>query len=146
LVARFLAAYDRGASDEAWELMSPQTQAMLPLAKWHDDRIAFLETAGKPLAHDIGRVTWQRDPPSATQPGLYVTFEIRCRYALLEMCTEAVVLYSKRDKGPLTVLRHDRYAIERAAVQKLCSTHESAYVDFGNGGVMQIKCPPKPKP
>ena len=117
LVLQFLSAYDRSESDEAWGLMSPQTQAMLPLVKWRDDRTAFLQAAGKPLGHDIDKVTWYRNPPSAVQPGLYVTFKLRCQYALLQMCSEAVVLYSEKEGSPLTVLRHDRYTIERAAVQ-----------------------------
>jgi hypothetical protein len=143
LVLHFLSAYDRHESDEAWGLMSPQTQAMLPLVKWRDDRTAFLQTAGEPLAHDIDKVTWYRNPPSAVQPGLYVTFKLRCQYALLQMCAEAVVLYSEKEGSQLTVLRHDRYSIERAAVQKLCLTHDSADVNFGDGGIVRIQCPPK---
>lgn len=143
LVLHFLSAYDRGESDEAWGLMSPQTQAMLPLVKWRNDRTAFLQTAGKPLAHDIDKVTWYRNPPSAVRPGLYVTFKLRCQYALLQMCAEAVVLYSEKEGSPLTVLRHDRYSIERAAVQKLCLSHDLADVNFGDGGIIRIQCPPK---
>jgi hypothetical protein len=143
LVLHFLSAYDRSESDEAWGLMSPQTQAMLPLVKWRDDRTAFLQTAGEPLAHDIDKVTWYRNPPSAVQPGLYVTFKLRCQYALLQMCAEAVVLYSEKEGSPLTVLRHDRYSIERAAVQKLCLSHDLADVNFGDGGIIRIQCPPK---
>lgn len=143
LVLHFLSAYDRSESDEAWGLMSPQTQAMLPLVKWRDDRTAFLQTAGEPLAHDIDKVTWYRNPPSAVQPGLYVTFKLRCQYALLQMCAEAVVLYSEKEGNPLTVLRHDRYSIERAAVQKLCLSHDWADVNFGGGGIIRIQCPPK---
>jgi len=143
LVLRFLSAYDRNESDEAWGLMSPQTQSMLPLVKWRDDRTAFLQTAGEALAHDIDKVTWYRNPPSAVQPGLYVTFKLRCQYALLQMCAEAVVLYSEKEGSPFTVLRHDRYSIERAAVQKLCLTHDAADVNFGDGGIIRIQCPPK---
>jgi hypothetical protein len=65
---------------------------------------------------------------------------------MLQMCAEVVVLYSEKEGSPFTVLRHDRYAIERAAVQKLCLTQEIADVDFGNGRTVQIKCPPKQPP
>jgi hypothetical protein len=146
LVLRFLSAYDRSESDEAWGLMSPQTQVMLPLAKWRNDRTAFLHTAGEPRAHDIDKVTWYRNPPSAVQPGLYVTFQLLCQYALLQMCAEAVVLYSEKEGSPLAVLRHDRYSIERAAVQKLCLSHDWADLNFGNGGIIRIQCQPKAPP
>lgn len=141
LLFRFLSAYDRSESDEAWDLMMPQTQAMLPLVKWRKDRAAFLQAAGAPLTHNIDKVTWYRNPTNAVQPGLYVTFQLRCQYALLQVCAEAVVLYGENEGSPLAVLRYDRYSIERSAVQKLCLSHEWADVDLGNGGVIRIECP-----
>jgi hypothetical protein len=143
IVSRFLGAYDRSESDEAWGLLSPKTQQILPLPTWRDARAAFLKTAGGAVGHDIEKVTWLHSPPNSAPPGLYAVFDINCRYLMLQMCAEVVVLYSEKQGSPFTVLRHDHYGIERAAVRKLCLTHETADVDFGNGRMVQIKCPPK---
>jgi Protein of unknown function (DUF4019) len=146
IVSRFVALYDRSESDAAWELFSPKTQQILPLATWHSEHAAFLEAAGTAVGHEIEKVTWLRSPPNSAPPGLYAVFEIKCRYLMLQMCAEVVVLYSENAESAFTVLRHDHYSIERAAVQKLCLTHDTADVDFGNGRKVQIKCPPKQRP
>jgi hypothetical protein len=145
-VSRFLAEYDQGESDSAWQLFSPQTQQMLPLPEWREKRVTYLRAAGQPLGHDIGRVLWLRNPPNATYPGLYAVFDVNCRYTLLQMCAEVVVLYSEKDGSPFTVMRHDQFSIETAAVRRLCLTNDTAQVDFGNGRMVQIKCPSKQQP
>jgi hypothetical protein len=143
LVSRFLTEYDGGENDEAWQLLSTKTQEMLPLPGWRDKRAAFLRAAGQPLGHDIEKVTWLRNPPNAPYPGLYAAFDVNCQYALLQMCTEVIVLYSEKEGASFTVMRYDQYSIERAAVRKLCLTNDTAQVSFGNGRVVQIKCPSK---
>jgi hypothetical protein len=146
MASRFLAEYDGGENDAAWQLLSPKTQEMLPLPGWRDKRAAFLRAAGQPLGQDIEKVTWLRNPSNAPYPGLYAAFDVSCRYSLLQMCTEVIILYSEKEGTPFTVMRYDQYSIERAAVQKLCLTNDTAQVSFGNGRVVQIKCPSKQQP
>jgi hypothetical protein len=146
LVSRFFAEYDQGASDLAWQMFSPKTQQILTLSDWRDKRAVFLRAAGIPLSHDIDKVTWLRDPANAPYPGLYGVFDVSCRYTLLQMCAEVIVLYSEKEGAPFTVMRHDQYSVEAAAVQRLCIANDTVQVNFGNGRVVQIKCPPKQHP
>jgi hypothetical protein len=140
LLDKFLNAYDLARGDGGWPLLSPGLQHLTSLDKWQSDRAQFLNSAGAVAGHDIDKITWYVNPPGSQAAGLYAAYDLSCRYSLLFFCGELVILYSPREGGPFTVMRHEQDFVSHESALGLCKSKDIAHVNFGNGRTFDILC------
>jgi hypothetical protein len=140
LLDKFLSEYDQTSGDGGWSLLSPGLQRLSQLAKWQSDRVQFLSSAGAVAGHDIDKITWYLNPPHSEAVGLYVAYDLTCRYSLLFFCGEVVILFSPKEGDRFVVMRHDHDIVTRESAEGLCKNKDMAHVDFGNGRSFDILC------
>jgi hypothetical protein len=115
---RYLKLRDEGRYQEAYELLAPGMQAMMPFMEWSRRSEEFRMTAGGGAVHENIKVSWHKDPPGAAHPGVYATFDLSCRYRNINFCTEILILH-QQVTGEFRVLRHEQNIVDQETEKKL---------------------------
>lgn len=111
----FIRALGDSRLEEAYEMLTPGMQELMPFDRWRQSEIEFWNTSGGSARYRNVKATWYKDPPGASLPGVYVAFDLDCQYENISLCHEILMLHQQSD-GSFRIMRHDRtYAAGDAA-------------------------------
>ena len=111
----FIRALGDSRYEEAYEMLTPGMQELTPFDQWRQSKIEFRNLSGGSARYRNVTATWYKDPPGASLPGVYVAFDLDCRYENISLCHEILMLHRQSD-GSFRIMRHDRtYAADGAA-------------------------------
>ena len=115
VVRDFIRALGDSRLEEAYEMLTPGMQELMPFDRWRQSEIEFRKTSGGSARYRNVTATWYKDPPGASLPGVYVAFDLDCQYQNISRCHEILMLHQQSD-GSFRVMRHDRtYAADDPA-------------------------------
>lgn len=140
LTQDYLVAHDAGDFERAYAMLSPTLQQMSPYTDWREQATAALARFGKPQGHDILKITWYQNPPTAVLPGTYAAVDLRCHYERLAICNE-VLLLRREKNGEFRVSRHEQNALDDETLLEMCKRRDSAHIEFGSGSPVDVSCP-----
>ncbi|HZF16325.1 MAG TPA: DUF4019 domain-containing protein [Steroidobacteraceae bacterium] len=140
LTQDYLVAHDAGDFERAYAMLSPTLQQLSPYTDWREHAAAALVRFGKPQGHDILKITWYQNPPTAVLPGTYAAVDLRCHYERLAICNE-VLLVRREKNGEFRISRHDQNALDDEMLLEMCKRKDRAHIEFGSGSPVDVSCP-----
>ena len=140
LTQDYLVAHDAGDFERAYAMLSPALQQMSPYTDWREQAAAALARFGKPQGHDILKITWYQNPPTAVLPGTYAAVDLRCHYERLAICNE-VLLLRREKSGEFRISHHEQNALDYETLLEMCKRRDRAHIEFGGGSPVDVSCP-----
>src|SRR3970040_853200 len=84
----FLTALRDSRLEDAYEMLTPGMHALTPFDQWRQLEDEFKRRSGGSARFGNTRATWYKDPAGAELPGVYVAFDLDCRYEKIDLCHE----------------------------------------------------------
>ena len=113
----YFAAKDGGRYDAAYAWFAPSVQAYLTPELYRAQTAEFNAGAGKGERR-IVTLTWERDPPEAPAPGLYVAADFMSRFANLRLHCGYLMWHREAD-GQFRIVREEQSFLDNAAASRL---------------------------
>ena len=105
-VALYLKAIGEGRYADAYAMLAPEMTAKMRMDQFVAFEGDFHEKSGGGLKLGQIRVSWYKDPPNASAPGVYAAFDILSRYDNIERVRHTIIVHEAI--GQFRVLRHER--------------------------------------
>ncbi|MDB5687067.1 MAG: hypothetical protein JWR77_1656 [Rhizorhabdus sp.] len=104
--------------NRAYAMIAASMRSYLTPALFESEADRFLSEAGKPGDMRFTKVSWYRDPPEASEPGLYVAVDFTGTYANLElMC--GYLMWRQGTDGQFQLVREEQNFIDRHGAQQM---------------------------
>lgn len=113
----YFASKDEGRHKEAYAMLAPSQQQLLPFARWSFLTQDFNARAGKLVNRDTRKITWYRNPPQAA-PGVYAAVDFAGEYANTSLYCGYLILSEQAD-GSFLILREEQNVIDKDTAAKL---------------------------
>src|SRR5436190_6568464 len=101
----FLTALDQGDGARAYATLSEINRQQQSLETFESTLRKFNADAGAVVERRITTITWNKDPPNAPKPGVYVALDLVSRFAQVDRHCGYLVLYQTDAGQPFTVMR-----------------------------------------
>ncbi len=108
----YLKALAEARFDDAYALLTPGMQSLMSLDQWRDSENEFSRVSGGSPRYGNIRATWYKDPAGAPLPGVYVAFDLDCRYENINRCHQVLMLHQQADAS-FRVMRHERNFMDK---------------------------------
>ncbi|WP_231639315.1 DUF4019 domain-containing protein [Sphingomonas profundi] len=113
----YFAAKDGGRYDAAYAVFAPSVRAYLTPELYRGEAARFNAMAGRGERR-IVRLTWERDPPGATVPGLYVAADFVARFANLRLHCGYLMWHREAD-GAFRIVREEQSFLDEATARAM---------------------------
>jgi hypothetical protein len=115
---KYFAAKDSGSYRDAYSLLTVSMQATTSFEHWSESAKNFNSVAGKVSGRQIKKITWYKDPPSASQPGIYAAADFVSEFANAYVHCGYVVWHQQND-GTFRLVREEESFLDRKSAEKL---------------------------
>jgi len=103
----FLTLMDQGRSEDAYALLADGLKQQQTLADFAEALSQFNAKAGAVRARAIAAITWTKDPPQASSPGVYAAVDLVSRFANIDRDCGLIVLYQAPGGSGWVVTRRE---------------------------------------
>ena len=114
----YFAAKDGGRYEAAYAAFAASVRAYLTLDLYSAQSAAFNAAAGNGGERRIVRLTWERDPPDAPAPGLYVAADFVSRFPNLRLHCGYLMWHREAD-GAFRIVREEQSFLEEATARAM---------------------------
>jgi hypothetical protein len=111
-VREYLKALADARFGDAYAMLTPSMRQSVPADLWSQREKQFAQVSGGSPRYSNVRATWYKDPGDAPLPGVYVAFDLDCRYANIDLCHQTLMLHQQSDSS-FQVMRHERAFMDR---------------------------------
>jgi hypothetical protein len=114
----FFAAKDAGRDDVAYAFFAASVRTYLSADLFRSQTDAFNAMAGRGGERRVVRLTWERDPPDAPAPGLYVAADFVARFPNLRLHCGYLMWHREAD-GRFRIVREEQSFIDEATARQM---------------------------
>lgn len=117
LTYQYFSAKDAGNYRAAYSHLTTSAQEASPFDRWRMSAEQFNTLAGKPINRVIKKITWYKDPPSAT-PGIYAATDFGSRFENIDIHC-GFIGWHKQSDGSFKVVREEQNYIDKKQQEKM---------------------------
>lgn len=114
----YFAAKDRGDYKAAYALIDADMRSYLSFDLYRAEAKRFNRQAGKAIERRVVRLTWERDPPAARRPGLYVAADFVSRFADIRLHC-GYLMWRQQPDGAFRLVREEQNFLDEAAARRM---------------------------
>jgi hypothetical protein len=111
LTGRYFEARDSGRYRDAWNLLTPSMQEMIPFPQWQSDHKPFNDRAGGGLRREPVKVSWYDNPANAQVAGIFAAVDFVGKADKLRIICGYLVWLRQAD-GSWRLMREEEGSIE----------------------------------
>lgn len=115
----FFDALEAGDPARAYQMLTPQHRAQLPLRIFFEQSSKTRDAAGPLRERRLLQLTWTKDPAQAPAPGIYAVIDIAARHANIDRECGYVVWYQRPEGGPFKLMRVENNSIDNVTAEKI---------------------------
>jgi hypothetical protein len=112
LTYEYFAAKDRGDVAAAFAMLAGPMREVTTLERWGSSLRQFNAVAGEVRSRQIKKVTWYKDPPRASQPGVYAAVDFASTFENINIHCGFVAWHRQPD-GSFLVIREEQNYIDK---------------------------------
>jgi len=125
----YLAAADSGNAESAYQYFSDLNKQNMSFDAYKSNLRQFNAQAGPLIEHQIVKVTWTKNSPSAPIPGVYAAIDLASRYANVDRDCGYLILYQPPPGGDFRVMREETNMIDNTTAASIAQMHSRAALD-----------------
>ena len=114
----YLRAKDAGDYAAAYTRIDATMRDYLTPDLYRQQAATFNAGAGKVVARRITRLTWERDPVEAKQPGLYVAADFVSRFANLDLHC-GYIMWRQAEDGGFRIVREEQSFVDKDTIRQM---------------------------
>lgn len=114
----YFAAKDRGDYAAAYALIDADMRSYLTPDLYRSEGQRFNASAGKVIERRVVRLTWERDPPEAKRPGLYVAADFVSRFPNIYLHC-GYLMWRQQPDGGFKLVREEQDFLDKASARNM---------------------------